>query len=154
MKVEDLMTKRVVTIHARDPLNLAALLMSENDFGVLPVVNGDGHLIGMLTARDICMCTWKKDCVLEAIRADEAMSPEVITVQPDQHVKVAEQMMAEHHLRRIPVVDGDGRPVGILSVADIAREAAESKPRLDEGTAETMHVIAAILQPKKHARPT
>lgn len=152
MNVEELMTKPVVTIKAQEPLNVAAQKMWDTDCGVLPVVGDDGRLVGILTDRDICMSAWSKGRLLEAIRADEAMSKQVFSVKADQEVGLAEQLMAEHQIRRLPVIDASENPVGIISMNDFAREATRSGSRFKDGIARAMNMLAAICQPRKRAK--
>jgi len=151
MNVEELMTKPVVTIKALEPLNIAAQKMWDTDCGVLPVV-GDGRLVGILTDRDICMSAWSKGRLLETIRADEAMSKQVFSVKADQEVGFAELLMAEHQIRRLPVVDASAKPVGIISTNDFAREATRSGSRFKDGIARAMNTLAEICQPRKRAK--
>ena len=152
MKIEELMTKTPTTILGQDTLDIAAKKLWDSDCGVLPVVGGDGRLIGIITDRDICMSAWSKGQLLTAIHVDEAMSTQVFSVKPDQEVDAAELLMAEKQVRRLPVVDADGKPVGILSMNDVAREAARTGGKLKEGIARAIQTIAAICQPRKRAQ--
>lgn len=152
MNVEELMTRRVVTCQANETLALAAQKMWDADCGVLPVVGGDGRLVGILTDRDICMSAWSQGRLLTEIPAEQAMSKEVFSVNPDQDVSLAELLMAEKQIRRIPVVDADGKPIGILSMNDLAREAARPGSKLKDGIARAIHTLAAICQPRKRAQ--
>lgn len=152
MNVEDLMTKPAVAINAQETLNLAAQKMWDNDCGVLPVVGDDGRLVGILTDRDICMSAWSKGRLLETIRAEEAMSKQVFSVKPGQEIGLAERLMAEHQIRRLPVVDANEKPIGMLSMNDFAREAVRAGSRIKDGIARAMNTLAAICQPRKRAK--
>lgn len=152
MKVEELMTKPVVTILVQESLGVAAQKMWDNDCGVLPVVGDDGRLVGILTDRDICMSAWSQGRQVNAIRAEEAMAKQVFSVRSDQEIGVAEMMMAEHQVRRVPVVDANEKPIGILSMNDLAREAARSGSRIKDGVARAVRTLAAICQPRKRAK--
>jgi CBS domain-containing protein len=152
MNVEELMTKPVVTIKAHEHLSVAAQKMWDTDCGVLPVVRDDGRLVGILTDRDICMSAWSQGRVLETIRADEAMSKQVFAVKPDQEIGVAERLMAEHRIRRLPVVDANEKPVGIVSMNDLAREVTRAGGRIKNGVARAIDTLAAICQPRKRAK--
>ena len=149
MNVEELMTKPAATIRAEEPLNVAAQKMWDNDCGVLPVVGGDGKLVGVLTDRDICMSAWSRGQLLGNIRAGDAMSKQVSSVQSDQDVALAETLMAEKQVRRIPVVDANEKPIGILSMNDLAREAAKPGSKLKDGISRAIHTLAAICRPRK-----
>lgn len=149
MNVEELMSKPAMTCRLDETLDTAAKKMWDVDCGVLPIVDGDGRLVGILTDRDICMSAWSRGRLLNAIRIEEAMSKQVFSVTPDQEVSVAELLMAENRIRRIPVIDKNGKPVGVVSMNDLAREAVRSKSRLKDGIVQAIHTLAAICQPRK-----
>ena len=149
MNVEDLMTKPAATIHTRDVLSLAAENMWNHDCGVLPVVDDAGKLVGVITDRDICIAAWSRGRLLTAIRVEEAMSTDVVSMTRGQDLALAELLMAERQVRRIPIVDADHRPVGILSINDIAREAARTDSRLQTGLSSAIHTLAAICRPHR-----
>ncbi|HUJ57328.1 MAG TPA: CBS domain-containing protein [Kofleriaceae bacterium] len=152
MNVEELMTKPVVTIREEEPLNVAAQKMWDNDCGVLPVVGSDGKLVGVLTDRDICMSAWSRGQLLGSIRTGDAMSKQVYSVKADQEVGLAELLMAEHQIRRLPVVDANDKPIGLVSMNDFAREAARPGSRIKDGVARALNTLAAICKPRKRAK--
>lgn len=152
MNVEELMTKPAVTIQAQETLNAAAQKMWDYDCGVLPVVGDDGRLVGILTDRDICIAAWSKGRLLEAIRAEEAMSKQVFSIRSDQEIGLAELLMAEHQIRRLPVVNADDKPIGMVSMNDFAREAVRAGSRIKDGVARAMNTLASICQPRKRAK--
>jgi len=122
MKVSDLMTKEVRTCHQHDSLNRAAQLMWENDCGAVPVIDSDRNVIGMLTARDICMAAYTQGVALREASAASAMSRDVSVCNPSDNITSAAERMRERQIRRLPVVDKAQRLIGILSMSDIARE--------------------------------
>jgi CBS domain-containing protein len=149
MNVEELMSKPVTTVVAQDMLNIAAQRMWDRDCGVVPVVGGDGRLVGIITDRDICMAAWSKGQPLSAIHVEDAMSRHVFSVKPDQDIDLAERLMAEKQVRRVPVVDANDEPIGILSMNDVAREAARGGSKLKEGIGRVIQTLAAICQSRK-----
>jgi len=151
MNVEDLMTKPAVTIQAQELLNVAAQKMWDNDCGVLPVVGGDGRLVGVLTDRDVCMSAWSRGQLLTNIRVEDAMSKQVFSLKPGQEVGLAEKLMAEHQVRRIPIVDASEKPVGIVSMNDLAREATRAG-NFKDGISRAIHTLAAICRPRRAAK--
>ncbi|HEU4729584.1 MAG TPA: CBS domain-containing protein [Kofleriaceae bacterium] len=152
MRVEELMTKSPTLVSGHDTLDVAAQKLWDSDCGVLPVVGGDGRLVGIITDRDICMSAWSKGQLFTGIHVDEAMSKQVFSVKPDQDIDAAQSLMAEKQIRRLPVVDANNKPIGILSMNDIAREAARPGSRLREGIARAIQTIAAICQPRKRGQ--
>jgi CBS domain-containing protein len=126
MKVEQLMTTNVQTCRATDRLNQPAQIMWEHDCGVVPVMaegNGTARVVGMITDRDICMAAYTQGRKLEDIAVSSAMAREVLSCRPTDALAVALKVMETNQVHRLPVVDQDDRIVGILSLADIAREA-------------------------------
>ena len=149
MRVEQLMNQPAVICHAGDTLHTAARLMWDNDCGVLPVVGDDARVIGVVTDRDACMAAYTQGLPLQAIPVVGAMSRQVFSCRPDQALEDAEKLMAEKQVRRLPVLDGDGRAIGVLSLNDVAREAA-SRPG-NGLAAEVAKTLGAIGQPPPHA---
>ncbi len=137
MKVEQLMTRNVRTCRASDRLNRPAQIMWEHDCGVVPVLadgNGTARVVGMLTDRDICMAAYTQGRALEEIAVASAMSRQVLSCRPTDSLAVALRVMESNQVHRLPVVDPEDRIVGILSLADVAREAQH------EHGAKTVHV--------------
>src|SRR5262249_23135759 len=129
----------------------AALLMWDCDCGAVPVIAGDsvGQPVGVITDRDICMCALFQGKPLRDLRVDQAMSRGILTCRSEDSIAQAEQAMREARIRRLPVVDSEGSLVGMLSLADIAREAAreQASSSKDITDTEVNLTIAAICQP-------
>jgi CBS domain-containing protein len=119
--VSDLMTTAVRSCSANDHLQRVAQIMWETDCGVVPVVDGDGRLVGMITDRDICMAAYTQGKPLSHIGVSHAMAKEVHGVHDTDRVEAAEDLMRRARVRRVPVLDSDGRLKGILSMNDLAR---------------------------------
>jgi len=131
-----------------DTVNHAARIMWEHDCGCVPVVDGEGRVIGMVTDRDVCMAAYTQGLPLWAIPVATAMSKEVHACRPDDALLVAERIMREHRVRRLPVVAADGTLAGILSLNDVAQEAArEHMPATREVSAEGLtETLAAVCE--------
>lgn len=123
MNVSDVMTKNPRTASPNDNLQAVAKIMRDEDTGVVPIVE-NGRLLGVVTDRDIvirCVADGKFDA-----KATDAASDDVITVTADMSTADAAELMAEHQIRRLPVVEGD-RLVGIVSLGDIAVKEGKDK---------------------------
>jgi CBS domain-containing protein len=122
--IREVMTSNPRTIEADKPVADAAKLMRDEDVGLAPIVEGD-RLVGALTDRDIAIrvVAEGKDPASTPVR--EVASTEVVTVDPEQDLDEALNLMAQHQVRRIPVVEQDGRLVGVVAQADVARQADE-----------------------------
>ena len=149
MQASELMTHPAITCGAGSPLSTAARLMWENDCGVLPVVDDGGRLVGMVTDRDICMAAYTKGAPIDAIETRSAMAVNVLACRADDSLESVEQLMKDGQVRRIPIVDGDHRPIGILSMNDLARHAAED--RRGQVNREVVSTLATISEPRHSA---
>ena len=151
MKVEQLMTRNVATCQANDHLNRAAQIMWEHDCGAIPVIDDSEQLVGIVTDRDICMAGYTRGQLLSDIPVGEAMARQVFSVRPTDALEVAERMMTDKQIRRLPVVDNEQHPVGVLSLNDIMRHAASThkKNGIEHAVVETLAAISAPRTPVK-----
>jgi CBS domain-containing protein len=124
-QVRDVMTPSVGSATPSQSLAEAAEVMKTEDVGSVPVVDG-GQLVGILTDRDIVMRAVAERRDPQTVKVEEVASRELVTVEPDQDLDEALALMAQHQVRRLPVVEGV-RLVGMLAQADIALEAKEKK---------------------------
>jgi CBS domain-containing protein len=123
MKVEQLMKRPVRTCEREDSLDRVAQIMWEADCGCVPVVDGDGHLLGVVTDRDICMAAHFQGGPLYALKVKDAMSRSAFACTPKDPIAAAEDVMRSKQVRRLPVVDEENHVVGIVSLNDLAIEA-------------------------------
>jgi len=150
MVIADLMSRNVATCKDDDRLDVAARLMWELDIGCVPVVDKQQHVIGMLTDRDVCMATYTQGKAPQHILVREAMAREVFSCLPDDNLAEAEDIMRKRRVRRLPVVDLDGRLVGLISLNDLARESVRQQTRVQKDLTATdvSATLAAICQPR------
>lgn len=123
MLVRDLMQREIRTCRGGDSLAVAAELMWEGGCGSLPVVSDEGRIVAFLTDRDICMAVCREGLSPASTPVVRVASRDVLTVRDDDGSEAAEEVMRRHHVRRLPVVDKTGRPVGIVSIHDLAKQA-------------------------------
>lgn len=121
MQVRELMNANVVSITPDEPAVLAARLLSRHNIGALPVCSLDGKLRGMLTDRDIVLRCVAAESDPQTTRVREIMSRGITSVKPEDDVREAAHKMAHEQVRRLPVVDGVGKVVGMLSLGDMAK---------------------------------
>ncbi len=158
MKIERIMTHKVSACNQNDSLNTAAQIMWENDCGCVPVISADGSgvVVGMLTDRDICMAAYTQGKSLMQLPVTCAMSRKVITCKPTDDIRHAEALMSDKRIRRLPVVDDNGKLVGIVSLNDIVREAEterRSGAREVPGQ-EVVETLAAVCQSRGENVPS
>ena len=155
MLVEQIMTKRVDTCTPGDTLNEAARIMWEHDCGIVPIVE-DGptrRVAGVVTDRDACMAAYTRGQPLAQIRVGDVMCTDVTSCHAGEDVHEAEERMRRAQVHRLPVVDNANQLLGIISLADIARETArEVGSRRQEVTAmELGETLTAIRKPREIA---
>lgn len=132
MKVHEAMTPSVRVVNANQSIREAATLMADEDFGALPVSDGD-RLIGMLTDRDIAVRAVACDLGPDTPVRD-VMSNEVLYCFDDEDLEDVAENMGDVKVRRLPVVNRDKRLVGIISLGDLSRR--ESAQCLGEAIAD------------------
>ena len=128
MRANELMTSNPACCTASATLREAAQLMCDNDCGEIPVVenNRTKKLVGVITDRDIC-CRGVAQNRSLSTPVGECMSQPVVSATPESDLDECCRLMEEHMVRRLPVVDGNGCCCGIISQADLAERAPESK---------------------------
>jgi CBS domain-containing protein len=119
--VRDAMTSNPRSIEPSTMVADAAKLMKAEDVGSLPIVEGD-QLVGMVTDRDIVIRVVAERKDPQSTTVGEIASRDLVTVDPEQDLDEALRLMAQHQVRRLPVAEEDGRLVGILAQADVARQ--------------------------------
>jgi len=120
-KVRDVMTERPRAVTPQTPLNEVAEVMENEDVGAVPVVDGD-RLVGIVTDRDIVVRAIAKGKDPRGMPVAAVSSRELVTVNPDDDLSDALELMARYQVRRLAVTAEDERLVGVVSQADVARE--------------------------------
>lgn len=124
MNVEQIMNREVKTCGPREPLNKAAQIMWDTPCGAVPVVDEQGKPVGFLTDRDVCMAAYTRNKPLTELPVEGAMARTPVCCNSEDDLDSAAQLMREHRTRRVPVVDRNGILVGLLTLDDLACEAA------------------------------
>ncbi|HEX9989484.1 MAG TPA: CBS domain-containing protein [Chloroflexia bacterium] len=145
MKVRDIMTKNPETVAPGTSVSDVALMMRDLDVGIIPVVN-DGELMGVITDRDIVIRVVASGLNPIDVGVQDFLSPNPVSVSPDDDVDTARDLMAERQIRRLLVTDGS-KLVGILSIGDVA-----IKDQSDDS--DTGQVLEEISQPTDYNRTT
>jgi len=135
-KINDVMTKSPQTIGRDASVVDAARVMRDADTGIVPIVDGE-RLLAAITDRDVTVRIVADGGDPNATRAFDVASRELVTVDPQQSLDEALRLMAEHKVRRLPVCEEDGKLVGIVAQADVARHAN------DERTGEVVERISS-----------
>lgn len=139
-QIKNLMTMDPAAASRNGSIKDVARLMVEFDCGLIPVLDHDAHPVGVITDRDLVVHFLARgENPLELVAADVMREP-VVSVHVHAPAQKAVQLMDHHQIRRVIVVDEDGRCEGIVSLADIAR-------RL--GHRATAEVIAEVSKPTR-----
>ena len=124
--IRDVMTKDPHALEGGASVIDAARLMRDEDAGIVPVVEGE-KLVGTVTDRDIAVRVVAEGKSPESVTVGEIASRDLVTIDPQQELSEALRLMARHQVRRLPVVEEDGKLVGIVAQADIARNASDAQ---------------------------
>jgi CBS domain-containing protein len=151
VKVNELMTPNVRICRPEDQLDTAAQIMWDNNCGCVPVVDENLKLVGVITDRDICMAAYLQGKELSGLTVSSAMSHRPVSCRPGDEVAAAEKLLRDNQVRRLPVTDPEGKVIGVLSIDDLALEAARRRaagrpPELTDS--EIAHTFAAVSQPR------
>ena len=146
MRARDLMTSPAITCHANDALLVAAARMWDADIGALAVVNDEGQVTGMITDRDICMAAYMQGRTLDALLVNSAMGRHAVVARAETNLDEILELMAKHKIRRIPIVDDAGKPIGIVSMNDLAIASVQPDTAMKHGPSKLAHTLAAICQ--------
>ena len=119
-RIRELMTENPKTVSSDATVAEAARVMRDGDVGLVPVVDGD-RLVGTVTDRDIAIRVVAEERDPNTTTVRETASTDLVTIDPEQDLDEALRLMAQHQVRRLPVVEEDGRLVGIVAQADVAR---------------------------------
>jgi CBS domain-containing protein len=149
MHINEVMTHPVVTCPVDSSADMPARLMWEFDCGVIPLVDGEGRLAGIITDRDLCMAAYTQNKPLAQIQTSSAMAKDIVRCHQDDSIETVESLMRDNQVRRLPVVDAEGRPVGLFAMNDLARLAGRAKKSgVDR---ELVRTLAAVCRPRGHA---
>lgn len=122
LKARDIMTREVITINPEAGLEEAVARLVNNKISGMPVCDGDGKLVGMLSERDILNFVFSGN--LRQTTVKEAMSRNVIGFPPDTEIDKISLAMGEKQVRRVPILEG-GKLIGIISRRSLLRTVLE-----------------------------
>lgn len=122
-RARDIMTRNPRTARPTDTVQQVSQIMVDEDCGIVPICEDNGRLLGVITDRDIVCRLIARGIDMRDARARDVMTDEVECVTEDESLTSVLRLMSEHQVRRIPVVARGDRLVGIIAMADLAREA-------------------------------
>ena len=126
--VRSWMTPDPITVKLNTSLPEVHQIMVSEEIRRLPVVDEDGRLLGIVTLGDVrgaqpspatSLSIWEMNYLLSSLDVERIMTPEPITVQPEQTIGEAARIMLENRISGLPVTETDGSLVGIITESDI-----------------------------------
>jgi len=157
MQVKDVMRRPPVFCSPEANLADAAQLLFKNACGCLPVVGESGHVIGMITDRDICVALGTKNARPTELCVWEAMQHKLFTCSPEDSIHCILKTIRSNKIRRLPVVDRTGLLQGILCLDDIVQRAQPNADKHEisfEDIVQTFRAITRRDSPGFVRRPT
>jgi CBS domain-containing protein len=148
MLVKQLMTKNVSSCRPENNLAELAELMWKQRCGVLPILDGSGKVMGIITDRDICIALGTRNIRASDVLAQDVSPPGYFSCRPDDDARDAMRTMATEQVGRLIVVDEDGQLVGVISIDDIIFRAGGGRSDLSDR--EIIDAIAAIREERIH----
>lgn len=121
MQCQQIMKRNVHAVADVDDALVAARIMRDHDVGFLPVCDAAGRIIGVITDRDLAVRVCAEDARAATTPVGSVMTRGAVSCRPTHTVGHAERLMRRHHLTRLPVTDEQGRPLGIVSLSEIAQ---------------------------------
>jgi len=119
MKCSDIMKKSVQCAGVGETVAAVAARMRDQNIGFLPVCGESGRAIGTVTDRDLTTRVLA-ECCGPGVCVETVMTKGVITCRPEDDLRIAEELMSQYKISRIVCSDRSGRPVGVISLSDIA----------------------------------
>jgi CBS domain-containing protein len=153
MNASELMTTAVQSCHADDDLQRAMQIMWDHDCGVVPVVDRDDRVVGMITDRDVAVAAYTQGRALWQIPVSTAMAKKVHGVREADSLDMVEELMRRVRVRRVPVLDAQGKLRGIISLNDLALHLRRGAGRKSDGLGadSIAQTLAAMCEP--HTKP-
>jgi CBS domain-containing protein len=125
-KIQEVMSSNPCAIDADKPVSYAAKMMKDEDVGFAPIVEGQ-RLVGTVTDRDIAIKVVAEGKDPDSTSVRDIASTNLVTVYPQQDLDEALRLMASNQVRRLPVVEEDGKLVGVVAQKDVAAQGDDAK---------------------------
>lgn len=135
MQCQDMMRRPVQFAKIGTSVAVVARKMRDANIGFLPICDPDGKVQGVVTDRDLALRVCAADKSPSSTRVEEVMTRQLVTCRASDELRVAERRMSGQRKSRILVTSDDGRPIGVISLSDIAS-------RLDPLAAQTLRDVA------------
>jgi CBS domain-containing protein len=119
MKVQDVMTNDVFSCAPQENLATVAGIITQRDCGIVPVVDANNRVVGIITERDICIAASNRKVNFANIKAEEFCNEKIVSCRADEKIKDVLKKMRKNKIKRLPVISQDGYLIGIISITDV-----------------------------------
>lgn len=150
MRIEQLMKSPAISCSVDGTAALAAKLMWDHDVGVIPLLGDDQRVVGIITDRDLAMAAYTQGKPFSSMPLRSCMSKSVFSCRPTDSFEVAERLMREKQVHRLPVIDAAGKLCGMVSLNDLARSVL-SQRSLDGAGEDLLQAMVAVTAPRRSA---
>jgi CBS domain-containing protein len=142
LKVEDVMTRNVITVKQETPIYEAMAVMRKNDITGMPVIDDDMNLVGVITEKDVLrlFCSDEED---NNTTVNSFMTRPAVSYRGDESLQSVCDFMIVNYFRRVPVVSKKGKLVGIISRPDIIDYIIEQRQQNDQAHSDTSIISTA-----------
>ena len=127
MRCQEIMSKNPATVQMNASVQDVARLMADKDIGFVPIVDGSGRAVGTVTDRDIAIRVVAKGLDVKSAKLSDFGGNEVVCCAPEDDLDRARQQMQQHKVQRILVCDAQKKPLGVISLQDLARSEDEHR---------------------------
>lgn len=148
MKVKECMCNEVFSCTPSTTVYDAAKLMQTNHIGCIPVCDNENYMVGVITDRDLVLRCIANDKNAKETPVSDVMTTNVCTCKPDDEMTKAQSKMGNEQIRRLPVVDNQGKVIGMLTLGDLAKNDMEIG---QDEVSNTMNSICECEEENKNA---
>jgi CBS domain-containing protein len=138
LRCRDIMTRNLKVATRESTLQQIAAMMRDSDAGIIPIVENENKLVGLITDRDIVVRAVADAKDVTTTKAEDVMTTEIYAANPDDRIFDVIRKMGDKQIRRVPVIDANRNLQGIISMADIALETED-----DHDLAEVLEEISS-----------
>lgn len=144
MKVADIMVRTAASCRGEANLGDAVEIMWNRNCGILPVVNVEGKVTGIITDRDICIALGTRNRLPGEVAVKDVAGSQLHFCRPEDEVQSALEKMGEAKVRRLPVINNEGKLQGILSMDDVVLHADIGDPARDPSATRVIQTLKAV----------
>jgi len=148
MKVQDVMTNDVGFCLLTDDLTKAAGVMRQRDCSIVPILDAEKRVVGVITDRDVGIAVASRDCKPSEIKVEDFCREKIIVCEPNEKINDALKKMRKNQIKRLPVTSQSGELVGIISLTDILSTTSKNKSKNKKLRKKIISTLMGIGKPR------